>query len=645
MRTRLMTIVFFSIIVLSACDFSLAEDITPPPNYVAPMPAPTLGPLFPAVAPSPSGGRSIYVANCGDCHGEKGLGNGPQAADIPVPVAAIGLADIARQSSPASWFTVVSQGRMDRYMPGFTSLTDQQRWDVLAFVYSLSTAPEMVQRGASLYGGVCVQCHGANGNSQPTANFTNQEFMAQMTGIGLYRAIAEGVPSSMPAFGGELSEPDIWALTTFLRTLTFDMTEPTATLQPTEASTLSMATATFSGAEATPALSTSEAGGSTGVPVTPGAATGTVRGMVVRAAGGSLPTGLTVTLRGYDHFQDGSGNISEVVNLTAPLNADGSYSFVNVEMPANRVFYAEVLDQGVTFQSNFATVTEGTALLTLASLTIYEPTNDLSALTLVQVHIIADFSTENVVQIYEIYVFTNPGQQVILVPMQGSSISFIALPEDAQNINFDLASGSASLISAEGGFAVLPSDNQYGIVASFSLPYEKKLEVVQPFVLAPVSVNLLVPEGVTLKGKGLSDTGVQTIQSGNYQTYSAANIKAGSTLTFTITGKPISYSSTASTTTGFTTQTSLAFGLGGLGVVLILAGVYFFFRDRARRAELDEEEPEEGEERAEDSLGDDVEQLTDAIIALDDQFKAGAIAKEAYENRRAELKRRLKELL
>ena len=30
---------------LSACNFTLAEDITPPPNYVPPTPAPTLGPL------------------------------------------------------------------------------------------------------------------------------------------------------------------------------------------------------------------------------------------------------------------------------------------------------------------------------------------------------------------------------------------------------------------------------------------------------------------------------------------------------------------------------------------------------------------------------------------------------------------------
>src|SRR3972149_4859206 len=42
---------------LSACNFTLAEDITPPPNYVPPTPAPTLGPLYPAQAP-----RSVLPA-------------------------------------------------------------------------------------------------------------------------------------------------------------------------------------------------------------------------------------------------------------------------------------------------------------------------------------------------------------------------------------------------------------------------------------------------------------------------------------------------------------------------------------------------------------------------------------------------------
>ncbi|PJH74834.1 MAG: hypothetical protein CO064_09835, partial [Anaerolineae bacterium CG_4_9_14_0_8_um_filter_58_9] len=155
MKIRLITILLLMAVVLSACSFSLAEDITPPPNYIPPTPAPTLGPLYPSLPPSPARGQAIYAAKCAACHGANGLGNGPQASGLPVPVTAIGLADIARQSSPAAWFTIVSQGRTDRYMPAFTSLSDQQRWDVLAYVYTLRATPEELQRGAALFAEKC----------------------------------------------------------------------------------------------------------------------------------------------------------------------------------------------------------------------------------------------------------------------------------------------------------------------------------------------------------------------------------------------------------------------------------------------------------------------------------------------------------
>ncbi len=46
-----------------------------------------------------------------------------------------------------------------------------------------------------------------------------------------------------------------------------------------------------------------------------------------------------------------------------------------------------------------------------------------------------------------------------------------------------------------------------------------------------------------------------------------------------------------------------------------------------------------------ESADDDRDTIIDAIIALDDQYKGGCIAKEAYIKRREELKKRLKGLI
>ena len=74
-----------------------------------------------------------------------------------------------------------------------------------------------------------------------------------------------------------------------------------------------------------------------------------------------------------------------------------------------------------------------------------------------------------------------------------------------------------------------------------------------------------------------------------------------------------------------------------LALLLILAGVWLFIRDRKRKdvEEVDEEEEEVGE-------FEDPESLMDAIIALDDLHRAGKLSDEAYQQRRNELKEALK---
>jgi hypothetical protein len=75
--------------------------------------------------------------------------------------------------------------------------------------------------------------------------------------------------------------------------------------------------------------------------------------------------------------------------------------------------------------------------------------------------------------------------------------------------------------------------------------------------------------------------------------------------------------------------------VGALGLVLILAGVWMYLRDRNRPAEELDEDEEEDEFDSDD-------EILDAILTLDDLHRAGKIPDEAYQSRRAELKTRLK---
>ena len=168
-------------IVLTACNLTLAEDVTPPPNYVPPTPMPTLGPLFPAQAPDVADGAAIYAEKCLPCHGQTGLADGPQGLQLGVTVRAFGLPEIARPASPAQYYTSVTRGNIERYMPPFASLNDQQRWDVVAYVLSIHATPEQIAKGKQLFEANCTNCS--------IDFFKDQEKMSALSEVDIARLI------------------------------------------------------------------------------------------------------------------------------------------------------------------------------------------------------------------------------------------------------------------------------------------------------------------------------------------------------------------------------------------------------------------------------------------------------------------------
>ena len=180
----ILVIIALGSFVLAACNFTLASDITPPPDYVSPTPMPTLGALDPAAAPDVQNGATLFAQNCSACHGDKGLGDGPQSMQLPVTVPGIGLPEVARSASPADWFKTVTQGNLDRFMPPFVgALTDQERWDVVSYAFTLHTTPDQIAQGKSLFEADCSGC---------AARFTDQTSMASLSENDLVKIIKNG---------------------------------------------------------------------------------------------------------------------------------------------------------------------------------------------------------------------------------------------------------------------------------------------------------------------------------------------------------------------------------------------------------------------------------------------------------------------
>lgn len=636
MIVKRLFIFLFLTLWLSACSFSLAADITPPPGY---QPAPavestavvTSGALFPLIPPSPAEGQAIYVEKCAPCHGETGMGDGPRAGQLPNPVPPLGAAGTARQAIPSAWFSVVTQGNLERFMPPFQSLSDRQRWDVVAYAFSLSLSAESLDKGAAIYAENCLACHGKTGKGDgPQAagmlvDFTNQAFMSSKSLADFYAAILQGQGQGMPAFGDTLSETDRWAVAGYLRSLTFAAAP--AAVEATSVPASGVPQTTSPDSALTPAASLAET-----VEVTDPQPLSTVAGLIVNLTGGEVPEGLPVMLHVFDQVQ-------QVLTATTTTEAGGVFTFGEVELANGQTYLATVKYQNVTYGSEMVQAAGQTELD--LQIDIYESTSEPDNLSVDRLHYFIEDMGEGRIRVVELYIISNLGDKTVAAPATGQPVLTFSIPPEATNLQFEDDELGGRYLQTPDGFGdqmpIRPGQGEYQVLFSYELPYSGKLELKRPVKIPTAAVVILIPEdGIKLKGETIQDAGVRDVQGIQYHLYNGVALSAGQDLVMTISGQAGSRGvSLASSSTN-----NLLLGLGALGLVLIVAGAWLYRRNQP--TETIEEEALENE--AETAL-DTPETVMDAILALDDLYKEGQLTETAYQERRASLKEKLRQAM
>jgi mono/diheme cytochrome c family protein len=604
--------------VLAGC--SLAGDITPPPGLATAQAAETLPPaptdsvdgtagaVTPAAistlpsVPAPAGidlarGTSIWQEKCAPCHGLTGQSDGAMTANLPSAPPRLGDPQVARQARPAAWYDVVTNGRMDKLMPAFASLTDAERWDVVAFALTLGTTAEEQARGEELYASEdCANCHGdLQGGEGTGPDFLTPGFVEQRSLTELALSIRDGSPPAMPAYAGKLTEEDVWALAGYVRSMAWGglQAEPQAEAQPQ-------------------------------APVDDAAAVGAIQGVVTNGTpGGELPEGLEVMLSGFDGEQ-------ETYQQSARVAADGRYTFSDVPAVAGRIYGVTAAYGDVLYFSEGAHLTGDPAPLDLP-VTVYDTTTDTASLSIERLHVLFDFSAADQVQVIELWVISNLGDRTV-VPAPARGSLEVSLPEGAADLGFEDGSvGDRYLLTAD-GFGdtqpVVPGSGTSQFIFNYRLPYDGRLSFRQPSNHPIDAVVVLLPQnGVTAQGAGLEDLGEQQMGGQAVHSYGGGAIAAGQALEIELSGTPRVESSTART--GGWTNTAI--GLGALGVLLILAGLWWF-------------RPTAANHRATAKRGaDQTEALLSAIADLDDALDAGRIDAAEHRTQREALKRRLRE--
>jgi len=197
--------------------------------------------VVPQAMPSAMRGLSLYGQRCASCHGERGEGASRATA--------IGRRELLLDRSPVEVFqmtatTTEQQGLRHvgaheqgvsmaskaliphaRYAQGWN---EQERWDVVAALWSFGTTADRLDLGQRLYLKNCAACHGERGagdgpggKSQPKnpADFTNARRMLAGTSA-LYTAKMRrgGMGTGMPYWGSIFTEQELTAVVDYLWT-------------------------------------------------------------------------------------------------------------------------------------------------------------------------------------------------------------------------------------------------------------------------------------------------------------------------------------------------------------------------------------------------------------------------------------------
>ncbi|MBI3077185.1 MAG: c-type cytochrome, partial [Deltaproteobacteria bacterium] len=206
-------------------------------------------------------GKALYEKKCAVCHGAQGRGDGPAEFVLFPKPRDLTKGTFKIRSTPTiptdqDLFRTISQGMPGTSMPSWAPLTEQERWDLVAFVKSLSTAfdgaaaakavsiPKALPRSARLLAigkqfyadAECLACHGEKGRGDgPSAPTLKDEWgspivpydftiSGRMKGgssaADIYRALTTGIGGTpMPSYADSLSEEQRWALAYYVLSL------------------------------------------------------------------------------------------------------------------------------------------------------------------------------------------------------------------------------------------------------------------------------------------------------------------------------------------------------------------------------------------------------------------------------------------
>jgi mono/diheme cytochrome c family protein len=180
-------------------------------------------------------GQRLYSQNCAACHGEFGEG-GPNPARAGDIIAPISSSEYLRTRDDATLRAVINAGQPNFGMSPFGTanggpLDDEDIDAIVSYVRSWEANPPveippelpagtLAIEGSQIYGDVCAQCHGPQGEGGIGPSLADPAFQAGNTDQSIFDTINLGHPATpMIGWGEILSSEQIRQLVEFIRGL------------------------------------------------------------------------------------------------------------------------------------------------------------------------------------------------------------------------------------------------------------------------------------------------------------------------------------------------------------------------------------------------------------------------------------------
>ncbi|MBA3868284.1 MAG: cytochrome c [Anaerolineae bacterium] len=576
------------------------------PAIVATLPPVTPSVSYPATPPDLAVGASVFAGHCTQCHGLSGAGDGALigSGQGQIGVHPLSFRDAATTAAqtPLEFYNTITDGNIEHFMPPWKdALTDDQRWAVALYTYTLHNAQANVDAGAAL----------TSGQPITLANLPSAENNVKLTDAQLISQV--GLPA---AFISSLSDQQKNDLAAYLRSLT-------------------VANAMHMGLVTSAPQVTAEPAVTPEVTAAPAAAgTGTISGQVTNGTSGAkVPADLKISL--YVITTQGAS-----APMDATVGADGKFSFANIDIRLDQKYVVTTTYNGRAYGSEAKDGDPTTNKVDLP-ITIYETTDDVSVLTILawvsQVQLVG-----NNLQVSDFIQIGNSADRAYSTNVAVDDKRYggveVPVPKDALIQSADV-SNSRYTIGADGHSVidtapVLPGQS-YIFQMVYSLPYRGDIQVEQtvPYTLSGAYRLLVNLPGATVTSDLLKSLGPQELSGVQYQSYGTSDpLKAKDSIRYGVQGGVQATSSTAAVINR-DQLIPLLLIVAGL-VVILTAGMIYW---RGRRPLTPEPTT-----RSNDAL---VDGLIQQISELDETYNKGSLDEDIYQKRRERLKARLAALI